>query len=51
MLYPSIKILLVSGFQRDLAEQNMHRTASLPMVTKPYSKMTLLTGIQTCLAQ
>ncbi|MFT5757168.1 MAG: PAS domain S-box-containing protein [Alteromonadaceae bacterium] len=51
MLYPSIKILLASGFQRDLAEKNMHQTASLPMITKPYNKMTLLKGIQTCLTQ
>jgi len=51
MLYPNVKILLASGFQRDLAEQNMHRTASLQMVTKPYSIVTLLKGIQACLAQ
>ena len=51
MLYPNVKILLASGFQRDLAEQNMHRMASLQMVTKPYSIVTLLKGIQTCLAQ
>ncbi len=51
MLYPSIKILLASGFQRDLAEKNMHRTVSLPMITKPYSQMTLLKGIHTCLTQ
>jgi len=48
MLYPSVKILLASGFQRDLAEQDMHRKASLQMISKPYSVEALLKGIQTC---
>jgi len=51
MLYPNVKILLASGFQRDLAEQNMHRTTSLQMISKPYSVEALLKGIQTCLVQ